>query len=393
MHRLSLEGAVDADGHILEPPDLWERYLEPGFRERALRIRTDAEGLEYLEIGGRPSQLSNRGFPGTLGRMGERRAEEMRPSPERTYLRGAAFGSMDAAERLALLDAENLDAAVLYPTLGILWEAELEDVALSQAYCRAYNRWIADFCRGSAGRLVPIAHLSLGDPAAAAAELERAVRDGCRGAFVVPFTITRRPHGHPDHDRVFAVAQELDVPLALHPSFEPPALASRRFEGMRKARLLASVLAADGVRHAFTTFFDFGVFDRFPRLKLVVLESGGGWVGYWMDRLDAVYEATFIGRRVPLREKPSAYFRRQCYVSCDPDETTIPALAELLGPDRFFWASDYPHPDHTADYLKSLEQLAARFPAPARARVLGGNVREAYGLRVRGPGPPGPGPR
>ena len=393
MHRLSLEGAVDADGHILEPPDLWERYLEPGFRERALRIRTDAEGLEYLEIGGRPSQLSNRGFPGTLGRMGERRAEEMRPSPERTYLRGAAFGSMDAAERLALLDAENLDAAVLYPTLGILWEAELEDVALSQAYCRAYNRWIADFCRGSAGRLVPIAHLSLGDPAAAAAELERAVRDGCRGAFVVPFTITRRPHGHPDHDRVFAVAQELDVPLALHPSFEPPALASRRFEGMRKARLLASVLAADGVRHAFTTFFDFGVFDRFPRLKLVVLESGGGWVGYWMDRLDAVYEATFIGRRVPLREKPSAYFRRQCYVSCDPDETTIPALAELLGPDRFFWASDYPHPDHTADYLKSLEQLAARFPAPTRARFLGGNVREAYGLRVRGPGPPGPGPR
>ena len=382
MHRLCLPGAVDADGHVLEPPDLWERYLDPGFRDRALRIRTDAEGLEYLEIGGRASRLSNRGFPGTLGRMGERRVEEMRPSPERTYLRGAAFGSMDARERLALLDAENLDAAVLYPTLGILWEAELEDATLSQAYCRAYNRWIADFCRDSGGRLVPIAHLSLGDPPAAAAELGRAVRDGCRGAFVVPFTLTRRPHGHPDHDPVFAAAQDLEVPLALHPSFEPVALAPRRFEGMRKARLLSSVLAGDGVRHAFTTFFDFGVFDRFPRLKLVVLESGGGWVGYWMDRLDAVYEATFIGRRVPLREKPSVYFRRQCYVSCDPDETTIPALAELLGPDRFFWASDYPHPDHTADYLKALEQLAARLPAPSRARFLGANVREAYGLTV-----------
>jgi predicted TIM-barrel fold metal-dependent hydrolase len=310
--------------------------------------------------------------------MGERRAEEMRPSPERTYLRGAAFGSMDARERLELLDAENLEAAVLYPTLGILWEAELEDAALSQAYCRAYNRWIADFCRDSGGRLVPIAHLSLGDPAAAARELERAVRDGCRGAFVVPFTWTRTPHGHPDHDPVFAAAQDLDVPLAIHPSFEPPSLASHRFSGMRRARLLSSVTPGDGVRHAFTTLFDFGTFDRFPRLRVVVLESGGGWVGYWMDRLDAVYEATFVGQRVPLAEKPSAYFRRQCFVSCDPDETTIPALCTLLGADRFLWASDYPHPDHTADYLASLERLAARMPEEDRSRFLGENVRALY---------------
>ena len=57
------------------------------------------------------------------------------------------YGACDPEERLKLLDAEGLDAAVLYPTLGILWEAELDDVELSQAYCRAYNRWIADFCR------------------------------------------------------------------------------------------------------------------------------------------------------------------------------------------------------------------------------------------------------
>jgi predicted TIM-barrel fold metal-dependent hydrolase len=379
-YRLVFDRAVDADGHILEPPDLWERYLEPRWRDRALRIRTDEEGLEYLEIGGEPSRLSNRGFPGTLGRMGEIRAEELRPSPERTYLSSAPFGSMDACERLQLLDAEHLDAAILYPTLGILWEAELEDVALSQAYCRAYNRWIADFCRDSSGRLVPIAHLSLGDPAAAAQELERAVGDGCRGGFVVPFTIGRKAHGHPDHDAVFATAQDLSVPLAIHPSFEPIAIVSRRFVETRKLRLLNSVIAGDGVRHAFTTLFDHGVFDRFPRLKIAILESGGGWIGYWLDRLDAVYEATFIGGRVPLREKPSFYFRRQCWISCDPDERTIPALMDLVGPDRFLWASDYPHPDHTGDYLKKLEELAGRLPEPARERLLGANAREAYGL-------------
>ena len=296
VHRLSLPGAVDADGHILEPPDLWERYLEPRFRDRALRIRVDDEGLEYLEIGGKASLMSNRGFPGTLGKMGETDPEHMRPHPDRTYASGAAYGAMDAAERLRLLDAENLEAAVLYPTLGILWEAELRDAELSQAYCRAYNRWIADFCRAGAGRLVPIAHVSLTDPAAAARELERAVADGCRGAFVVPFTWSKQPHGHPDHDPLFAAAQDLDVPLAIHPAFEPPEIASRRYEGTRRCRLLLGTTAADGVRHAFTTLFDFGVFDRFPTLKIVVLESGAGWIGYWLDRMDTMF-ATYQANR------------------------------------------------------------------------------------------------
>jgi len=285
---------------------------------------------------------------------------------------------MDAAERLELLDREGLDAAVLYPTLAILWEAELEDVALSQAYTRAYNRWIVDFCAPAGGRLVPIAHLSLGDPLAAARELERAVRSGARGAFVAPFTLTRKPHGHPDHDPVFAVAQDLDVAIAIHPTFEPSWASSQRFTDPRRARLFLSVSASDGVRHAFTTLFDFAVFDRFPRLKIVVLESGGGWIGYWLNRLDAVYEATFVGESVPLAEKPSAYFRRQCWISCGPDERTIPALADLLGAERFFWASDFPHPDHTGNYLEELEELVSKLAPPARRRLLGDNAREVY---------------
>ena len=81
-----------------------------------------------------------------------------------------------------------------------------------------------------------------------------------------------------------------------------------------------------------------------------------------------------------LAEKPSAYFRRQCWISCDPDERTIPALADLLGADRFFWASDFPHPDHTGSYLQVLERLAEKLGVPARRRLLGENVREVYGI-------------
>jgi predicted TIM-barrel fold metal-dependent hydrolase len=379
--RLGFEGAVDADGHILEPPDLWETYLEPRYRDRALRLRLDDDGLEELEIGGERSKLSRGGFPSTLGAMGDPDLRSIQLDPERTYLSEAPYGSMDPGERLELLDAEGIDAAVLYTTVGLLWEAELEDPELSQAYTRAYNRWICEFCAGSP-RLVPTAHLSLSDPAAAAQELERAVGDGARGAYVAPFTHDAKPLGHPDNHAVFAATQDLDVPFAIHPTFEPQWTKGTRmgaWENVRKLRLLASVTASDGVRHQFTTLFDHGVFDLFPRLKVVVLESGGGWIGYWLDRIDAVYGHTFIGTRVPLEAKPSDYFRERCWISCDPDERTIPALAERFGADRFLWASDFPHADHTPAYLADLEELAEAFPDDgARRRFLGDNARALF---------------
>ena len=381
IHRFPHAGGVDADGHILEAPDLWERYLEPHYRERALRLRPDANGIEYLEIDGTPSKIVRGGMLGMVGSMG-RPIAEVAPSRDHTYVKGATFGAMDARERLQRLDRENLEAAFLYPTLGVLWEAECTNAEIAQAYTRAYNRWIVDFCADSAGRLIPIAHLSLGDPAAAAAELERAVRAGARGAWVAPFTLTKKPHGHPDHDRLFATAQDLDVPIAIHPTFEPKWAAPGRFENLHGASFFLNVTAADAVRHAFTTLFQFATLDRFPRLKVVVLESGAGWIGYWLDRMDG-YRASLLGVAVPLKEKPSVYFRRQCWISCDPDEHTIPPLMELYGEDRFFWASDFPHPDHTGDYLVELDELAQRLAASARQKLLGENVQRAYGVDRR----------
>jgi predicted TIM-barrel fold metal-dependent hydrolase len=382
--RLSFDGAVDADGHILEPPDLWETYLEPEYRDRALRIVLDERGLEELEIGGERSKMSRKGFPSTLGAMGDPDLRGMQLDPERTYLREAPYGSMDPSERIELLDAEGIDAVVLYTTIGLLWEAELDDADLSQAYTRAYNRWICEFCAGNP-RLVPTAHLSLSDPVAAARELERAVNDGARGAYVAPFTHDGRPLGHPANDPVFAAAQDLDVPFAIHPTFEPQWTKGMRmgaWENVKQLRLLASVTASDGVRQQFTTLFDYGVFDKFPRLRVVVLESGGGWIGYWLDRIDAVYGHTFIGTRVPLEHKPSDYFRDRVWISCDPDERTIPALAERFG-GRFMWASDFPHADHTPEYITDLDELAAGFgDEAARRAFLGGNVRTLFDVTV-----------
>jgi len=383
--RLSVTGAVDADGHILEPPDLWETFLEPKYRDRALRIVRDEHGLEELEIGGERSKLSRKGFPSTLGAMGDPDLKSMQLDPARTYLHEAPYGSMNPAERIDVLDAEGIDAVVLYTTIGLLWESELDDAELSQAYTRAYNRWICEFCAGNP-RLVPTAHLSLSDPAAAAAELERAVADGARGAYVAPFTHDARPLGHPSNDPVFAAAQDLDVPFAIHPTFEPQWTKGMRmgtWEHVKQLRLTTSVMASDGVRQQFTTLFDYGVFDRFPRLKVIVLESGGGWIGYWLDRIDAVYGHTYIGQRVPLANKPSDYFRERVWISCDPDERTIPALAERFGADRFMWASDFPHADHTPEYISDLDELAAAFTDKTdRRKFLGDNARELFHITV-----------
>jgi predicted TIM-barrel fold metal-dependent hydrolase len=369
------QSIIDADGHILEPAELWEDYLEEKYRARAIRIKRDDSGLEYLEYDGKPAQMLRHGILHTLGAMG-RPMEQLAPSADRTYANCAPFGSMNMKERLQLLDQDGIDKAILYPTIGLLWEAEVEDPEITNAYCRAYNRWIADFCRDSGGRLIPIAHLSLSDIPAAVTELERAVKDGCRGAFVAPFNHPRRAHGHPDNDPLFAKCQELDVPYAIHPTFEPMGLASGRFTDLTTSIWYHQIMACHSAQVAFTTLFSFGVFDKFPNLKTVVLESGAGWIGYWVDRMDALYEVPI--NRAPLKNPPSHYIRTQSWFSADPDERALAGLIRFIGEDRFFWASDFPHADHGGEYMKELKGLLAEMPAGAAARLAGANVAALY---------------
>ena len=80
---------------------------------------------------------------------------------------------------------------------------------------------------------------------------------------------------------------------------------------------------------------------------------------------------------MPLEHKPSDYFRERVWISCDPDERTMPALAERFGADRFMWASDFPHADHTGDYLQALEEMADAVPAPARAWIAWGQRQKS----------------
>jgi predicted TIM-barrel fold metal-dependent hydrolase len=378
-----VDGAIDADGHILEPPDLWELYLEDRYRDRALRLRTDSDGLEIIEIDGKPSWTGYPGFPGLLGGMGRK---DLTPSADVTYVESSPPAARDASARLRRMDEEGVRKTILYPTLG-LFLCEIRDPDLFTAHCRAYNRWIIEFCSDSGGRLVPIAQISLEtDPVEAARELEACVKAGAKGGFFLPFTWKRKSPGHPDYDPIWAKAQELGIPLAIHPTADPgPLDVHKRFDELAQNKpnfnfnWYMDVLVAQGMMQSFVSLFHYGLFDRFPAVKMVVLESQAGWIGYLLDRMDAVFKGG-LGATTAMKELPSSYFERQCWISADPDEKALSKVIEHVGSDRFFWASDFPHPDHGDGYMEDLAELVEPLSDKARRQILWENASHVYDL-------------
>jgi len=170
------------------------------------------------------------------------------------------------------------------------------------------------------------------------------------------------------------------VPIGIHPTYEPGWAVPVRFRGMgREREFFYNVMIRQGAQQAFLSFFSMGTLDRFPRLQLGLLEVGCGWVGSFLDRMDAVF-GTVSGSGVKLRMAPSEYFRRQCFVSGDPDETAAAHVIDHVGADHFMWATDYPHPDHPSSWAKALERFVEPLSAQTRAKVLGTNVSRIYGL-------------
>lgn len=378
---------VDADSHVLEPPDLWSRYVEPRFRDRAVRVvRADA-GHDVLLVDGKPAKLTTPEMLGDFGGMGRTLDEQANAALSGRYADNAPAAATDPRARIAQLDREGVAATVLYPSLGLQWPAETTDAAYVHANLVAYDRWLEDFCADSDGRLVAVAHLALGDPHDAAKELRRAVANGARGGVLLPYAHDGKPHGHPDHDPLFAAACDLGVPLGIHTGVDPVTRdLYRRYDGLTwpdaipQGIWFLQLMFSQAVQQAFSTFFLHGTFDRFPDLKLVVLEAGAGWLGFWMDRMDAMF-AGALRLTMPLRDLPSTYVRRNVWISADPDERALAAIIPYVGADRFVWASDYPHSDHTGGYIEHVHALARLLPdEPERRALLGANAAALYDI-------------
>jgi predicted TIM-barrel fold metal-dependent hydrolase len=188
-----------------------------------------------------------------------------------------------------------------------------------------------------------------------------------------------RSLAHEDFLPFWSTVQDLDMPFAFHVVIrdEQDRMMRDWFETPPLILMELTFLGID-VMAAFTQATLSGLFERFPRLRCTVLESGATWIGAWLDRMDAKWSHS-IGES-PLTMKPSEYFLRQCVVSADPEETMIPDLVRRLGPDYFVWASDYPHLDASLGVLKELRENIASLSAEDQNKLLGENCLRFYNL-------------
>jgi len=368
---------VDADGHVVEPRACWSDVPD-AFRPR---IERDAHGFEHVVV----DDTEILAVPlGTLATPGARFSD---PASFRA-LEEAHPGGWDPVARLSDMDVEGIDQAVLFPSVGLYFWA-LDDAAAAVPIARAYNDWLASYCGANPGRLFGAAMLPVQDPAAAAAELRRAHDElGFKAAFVRPNPCCGRSLSDPAYEALWDAAEETQTAVAVHEGSSvivPTLGADRPF----------NPLVLHAVSHPFeemlacAQLIAFGVLDRHPGLRVVFLESGGGWVPFWMERLDEQAES-FGGFCPDLRLAPSEYFARQCWVSYEIDERTLPALAPFIGERRIVWGSDYPHHDATfPGALDTLRRTLAPLPAAVQAMVLGSNAAELYRLP---PGTPAAGP-
>ncbi len=375
---------IDADGHVTEPADLWERYLEPAWRPRAIRIARNAAGLETLLIDGKPHHVYAPGTLGVLGGIGMDATKLLEPGVY-TYRDGCPPGGYDSQARLKVMDEEGIDVAVLYPTIGLTWEGHVDDPTLAAAFCRAYNTWLAEFCQAAPGRLIGVAHVSLLDLNEAIRELRRTAKAGMKGVFVRPDLVDGKPIGHRVFDPFWAECQDLGVPVSLHVvAREDRPLAAwwrgqqREFGYGRSGYMFHFAFLMLPVVAAFTGLLQGGTLERFPRLKVAILETGVGWLAHWLERLDGKYR--LVRAFTPLGMPPSEYFRRQCWISAEPDEETLSMMVDLLGEDRIVWASDYPHVDASFGVVKTVKARLAGLTEARRQKILGENAARLYGL-------------
>jgi predicted TIM-barrel fold metal-dependent hydrolase len=371
---------IDSDGHIIEPPELWERYVEPAWRERAPQVVRSARGETLIGLGDLAMDIS-----GSARAVGFDAPERSDGWEEQSRHKMALRGGWDPRARLVDMDADGIDAAVLYPTTML---AVVPDPGLFAALCRAYNNWLADYCSADRARLVGVGVVPLQDVALALREAQRCVRElGFRAVMIrpAPYIGTRKLY-HPVYDPFWQEVQDLGVPVAVHPlpfGDLPNVCRGLRLdedmtfasEGLFLRQGLSNAL---DVMVALAWFTGGGICERFPRLKVAFLEGSGGWVCTLLERLDHHFH---IFGSAHQKTPPGELFARQCWISFDPDEVALPFTAATLGAERIVWASDYPHPDaKIPGVVAELREAVAGLEPAAQAQILGATAAALYGL-------------
>jgi predicted TIM-barrel fold metal-dependent hydrolase len=265
-----------------------------------------------------------------------------------------------------------------------------EDYEHRLAGIRAHNRWLVDFCGQFPERRAGIGQIFVNDIDDAIADVRWIAEHGLRGGVLLPSVppdaTWLKPYNHPDYDRLWAVCEELDLPVNSHGGVGGP-----EYYPHPSSALIQIAELAHYSRRPLIFMLLSGVFERFPNLKFVMTEQGCAWIPSFLAQLDhqlaAVRNAGAIGE---LRFKPehilpksaTEYFRQNVWLGVSfPGRADARAAKETVGIDRFMWGSDYPHDEGTYPFTREhLRQVFCDWDEPDMRAILGENAARLYGF-------------
>ncbi len=374
---------VDADQHIVEPPDMWTSRMSKKYTDVVPHVVDFPEGGHAWNFGGgewvRPVGLLSGAGRSPKDFNWHQSYDDM-------------FASCyDPKERVRDMDIDGVDAAVLFPSIAMALSGCQDDGFYLDCF-RTYNDAMWDWCQeGDPTRLYPAAIMPTLGTEIAMAELERVSRMGYKG-FMFNSWPSGGPHPSDADDPFWALCQETDTVVCLHgpgagraKNEVADAMAGARKDSnvIRRTpqeRVTDSRATALGVVPAVADFVFSGILERFPRLKLAMTETGAGWQLFFMEQLDRTYTHQRWAWSSDLQLLPSEYLKRQTKATIQLDAFAV-RYRHLLGVDNMMWATDFPHV--TADWPNSRELIHLLFRDVAedeRDRILSGNATDFYGM-------------
>jgi predicted TIM-barrel fold metal-dependent hydrolase len=361
---------ISSDSHIIEPADLWQERIDRKFRDRAPRLVHEGDVDQWYVDGVK------------FGNIGTNQQAGLRfEAPDQLTAGGtmatAPRGGFDPHAHVQDMDVDGVAGGVLYPSQG-LTVYRVPDSALLSAIFRAYNDWLADFCKTYPTRLKGIAMLNVDRVDDAVGELQRAAKLGLTGGMI-PLRPMEHRYDHPMYEPLWAAAQDLDMPLSLHvatyrwrPGTDPNAMSQDIVEFANREY---------DVRTAIAAIIFAGVFERYPKLRVGAVEFEVAWVPYFLSRMDNTYTERAVG---VMRERfkdgmlPSDFFHRNVFVSFQEDDLGI-QLRSYVGVDNLMWGSDYPHAESTFPRSREIvERILKDVPADEKAKIAGENAARLY---------------
>ena len=338
---------VDCDMHVMEPADIFDRYLDPKFQHRVISAPGRAGGAQMVIDGlSRAGDDDLQQYRKRSKSVSSNQRQPLSGSRSAPYLGFAIERGYDPVAQVMGMDMEGVDIAVLFPTMGLgLIARDGMDPFLSEALCRAYNDWIHDFCQYNPSRLKFAAMLPFHDVTLACRELRRCVTElGAVGSFMRPNLV----NGHYWHSNywepLYNLHEELNVTWGFHEGTGAWYSNMNKLYGENRFyRHVASHWIE--MQQALVAMVIGGVFEFHPNLRVGFLEAQNSWAPGLLSRIEWDYPQYLDTHAPYLSLTPKEYFRRNCWAAVEGSEPEIEATASLIGADRMCISTDYPHFD------------------------------------------------